>query len=89
MIPVDATDYTTTINSQYLVNNVPLMSIQIPVELTQQFPSNGEREGARAIAALYYNVEDLFPNGTNKYESMIATSVHCIAVIICWLTLHA
>ena len=75
VIPADVTDYITTINSQYLFDGVPLMSIQVPSELIQQFTnsSDGEGEGVRAIAALYYNVEDLFPNGTNKYESRIVT----------------
>ena len=55
------------------------MSIQIPPELIQPFTnsSDGEGEGVRAIAALYYNVEDLFPNGTNKYESVIGMYVSC------------
>ena len=68
MIPAGVTNYITTINSQHLVDDVPLMSIQVPIELIQQFINNsdGEGEGVRAIAALYYNVEDLFPNGTNK-----------------------
>ena len=74
MIPADVRDDSTTINSQHLVDDVPLMSIQIPPELIQQFTNStdgkGEGEGVRAIAALYYNVEDLFPNGANKYEFM-------------------
>ena len=75
VIPADVTDYITTINSQHLVDGVPLMSIQVPPELIQQFANSSDEEGVgvRAIAALYYNVKDLFPNGTNKYESRVAT----------------
>ena len=72
VIPVDVKDYITTVNSQHFVSDDPLLSIQVPLMLIQQFTnsSNGEDEGVRVIAALYYNVEDLFPNGTNKYESI-------------------
>ena len=76
VISADATDYITTVNSRHLANNVPLMSMQVPSELIQQFTNGRDgKEGVRAIGALYYNVEAIFPNGTDESESIQSTCV--------------
>ena len=61
---MDDGEYVATINAEEFSSDLPLMSIEIPSELVGRFSNNS----VRVISALYYNVEDLFPNGRPGME---------------------
>ena len=57
--------YSTTINSEDFQVDLPKMSIQIPSELVKLSAnsSDGDEGVVRAVSALFYNIEHLFPSG--------------------------
>ena len=61
---------TTTINSTDFNDTLPEMSLQIPRELVRIVDRSGNgSERVRAVAFLYYNVENLFPSGLQVKEN--------------------
>ena len=66
----DASSLVTTINSADFNDTLPEMSLQIPRELIQIVSRSGNgSERVRAVAFLYYNVENLFPSGLQMEEN--------------------
>ena len=61
LVSADVEGYITTINSEKYISGAPKMSIAIPSELVKIFGGDGGT--VRVIAAVTYNVEDLFPSG--------------------------
>ena len=62
LISADVEDYRATINSSAFDENLPLMILQVPLELIQAFAGSSGGD-VRVISALYYNVEGVLPSG--------------------------
>lgn len=64
----DTQNNITAIDSEEYDSTLVRMSLQIPAALIQMFNEDDEME-VRIIAALLYNVDDLFPSGRRGFEN--------------------
>ena len=67
----DDNEHFTAINLGEFVNDsVSPMSVEVPLEVARKFSQHGK---ITVVSYLYYNVEELFPNGLAGEEKELTT----------------